>query len=177
MKILYQNLTLKACSKETIARADDVFSYIDSDFENYGTDKKSVKTKGMEVAILEQEKDGTFKDLFDSISADTDSLVMTQAQIIEFCKSHKDKLSNDWYNFLLFKENSEFFVADVHVRSDGLGVRVRRLSGDDVWLAGYRGRFVVPQLALSPSDTLTPKTFAECPFCGNKVEICMLKVI
>lgn len=104
MKTLYTNITIKPVSKDTIARADDVFAYIDSDFENYDTDKKSLKTEETKVAVLEVEKDGTFKDIFDSISKDTDSLCLTQAQIIEFVKNEKDKLRDgEFSTFFLFK--------------------------------------------------------------------------
>lgn len=153
MKILYTNLKLPACSASTIARADDIFSYIDSDFENYGTDKKSPKTKETEVAVLEMDKDGTLADIFGSISKDTGSMVMTQAQIIEFVKTHKDKLRTDYYSsFFLFKVGNEFFVARVDLLVDGsLSAGVGHFSRGGVWYAEYRPRVVVPQLALGNS--------------------------
>lgn len=158
MKTLYQNLKLKTCASDTIARADTVFSYIDSDFENWDTDKKSPKTKETEVAVLEMTKDATFTEMF----THPEDMVLTQAQIIEFVKEHKDKLCTDGYNtFFLFKVDSCFFVARARFGDDGrLGVFVSRFSDDDVWCAEHRHRIVVPQLALkhfdsSPSDTLS----------------------
>jgi hypothetical protein len=51
--------------------------------------------------------------------------------------------------FFLFKVGSEFFVVAVYLFSDDrLGVRVRRLSLDRIFLAKKRHRLVVPQLAL-----------------------------
>lgn len=164
MKIIHQNLPLKACSNATIARADDVFSYIDSDFTDWKTDVKSEKTAATEMAMLEMDKDGTFADIFGSISKDTESMVMTQAQIIEFMKSHKKELRTDSYStFFLFKVKSEFFVARVFLYSGGALVAcVYRFSYDFVWSAECRRRVVVPQpalgdvdLSLSPSDALT----------------------
>lgn len=161
MKTLNQNIKLKATKgKETIVRADDVFTrYIDSDFENYGTDKKGVATEDMEMAVLEQDKNGTLKEIFVSIHKDLDSMVMTQEQIITFCKDHKELLHPTWYTFFLFKSNNEFFVARVYVSSGGLGVCVYRFSRDSVWFADRRRRFVVPQLALSDSESLAPRPF------------------
>lgn len=145
MKTIKQNVKLPACSKENIARSDDTFSYIDPDFINWKTDVISPKTEEAEVAVLEQAENGTFAQLFASISKDTDSLAMTQAQIVEFCRSHEDLLSKDWYTFFLFKVGDEFFVARVYFDFRGLlGVHAYRLSDDGAWNAGYRRRFVVP---------------------------------
>lgn len=156
MKLLHQNILLPACSNATIARAKDVFTgWIDSDFVNYGTDVKSPKTKATKIAVLEMTKDGTFKDIF----TNPEEMCMTQAQIVEFCRNHKDKLNQDWYTFFLFKVGNEFFVARVRVRSDGLSGDADRFSDDGVWDAVCRHRVVVPQLALknsSASDTLAP---------------------
>jgi hypothetical protein len=71
---------------------------------------------------------------------------MTQGQIIEFCKNHKEELGQNWYNFFLIKENDEYFVADVHVHSDGLKAVVVRFVNGDVWSAEFRLRVFVPQL-------------------------------
>lgn len=158
MKKLYTNVKIPATSKLTIARADDVFSYIDSDFENYGTDKKSPNTNAVDVAVLGIDKNGTFVDIFGSISKDTNSMVMTQAQIIEFLKKHEDKLCKEWYTFFLFKVDKEFFVAYVDFDDVGqLLVRVDRFSFGSVWDAELLHRFVVPQLALGnlKSDPLS----------------------
>ena len=183
MKILHQNLTLSACSKETIARADDVFTgWIDSDFTNWNTDVKSPRTDATEIAVLEIDKNGTFADIFGSISKNTDSMAMTQAQIINFVKSHEDKLRRDGYGtFFLFKVGEEFFVAHVFFGDAGqLEVSVRRLSYGYVWRAEFRPRIVVPKLALkdsgsSPSDTLKLGYFVNCPSCGHQLEISEVK--
>lgn len=166
MKTLHQNLPIPACSKDTIARADDVFTgYIDSDFTNWNLDVKSPKTEAMEVAVLEMDKDATFKEMFGSVSKDTDSMCMTQAQIITFMKEHKDKLRTDGYGTLfLFKNGVDFFVANVYFDDVGqLGVYADRLSRDGVWYAEARRRIVVLATAIqthisSPSDALSALT-------------------
>lgn len=177
MKILYKDINIPALKgSKTIARADEVFtSYIDSDFENYGTDKKGVKTEAAPLAVLEIEKDGTFKEIFESFG-NPEELVLSQEQIIKFCEDHKDKLRQGGYGtFFLFKTNEEFFVAGVHVDSDGLSVRAHRFSVGGVWGAEYRRRVVVPQLTLKNldsghSDSLTLSRAIEvCKENGYKV--------
>lgn len=181
MKTIHQNIKLPALtSKKTLAKCG--WSYVDSDFKNWGTDKAGPKTKEAKFAVLEMDKDGTFKQIFDSINPDTDSMVMSQEQIIHFCENNKDKFHDSYYaNFFLFKVGSQFFVARVRVRGDGsLEVHIGRLSYDSGWYAERRHRVVVPQLALDPSETMTlspsdTQTLcdlgAPCPNCGELVRI------
>lgn len=174
MKTLHQNLIINTCSNETIARADSLFSYIDSDFENYGTNKKSPKTEEIRVAVLEMTKDVTFAQMFNK----PDEMTLTQAQIIQFVKNHKDKLKKGGYsNFFLFKTGDKFFVAHVSFDDDGrLEVRVRRFSDDYVWRAERRRRVVVPQLALKHFETTDTLTLGErCPYCQNLVKVTLSK--
>lgn len=155
MKILHQNLIIPPCSKATIAKATDVFTgYIDSDFKNWKLDVASPKTPKTELAVLEIAENGTFAELFGSISKDTDSLCVTQAQILAFIKKHRDKLAIDWKsNFFLFKAGDGLFVAGARFDDSGrLRVLVYRFSYDGVWGARRRRRVVVPQLALKNSD-------------------------
>lgn len=177
MKILYKDINIPALKgSKTIARADDVFTnYIDSDFENYGTDKKGAKTEAAPLAVLEIEKDGTFKEIFESFG-NPEELVLSQEQIIKFCEEHKDKLQQGGYStFFLFKTNEEFFVARVLVGRDDLRVYVHRFSFDDVWGAEGRRCVVVPQLTLKNldsghSDSLTLSRAIEvCKENGYKV--------
>lgn len=167
MQLLHSNIKIPACSKDTIARADDVFtSWIDSDFTNWGTDVKSPKTEETELAVFEVDKDRTFKDIFGSISKNTDSMCLTQAQIIAFVKEHKDKLrTEEWATFFLFKVNDEVFVAGVRLDSDERPrAGVYRVSSGYVWDAGRRPRVVVPGNCVpqtpspSHSDTLSTLT-------------------
>lgn len=158
MKKLYENLQLKACSKADISDAKSIFTgWLDSDFKNWNL-KDECDANPMEMAVLEMDKDATFKEIF----TDPEKMIVTQGQILSFVQNHKDKLRTDGYaTFFLFKAGNEFFVVDVYFRDDGLlEVNVDRFSHGLVWDAGYRHRIVVPQLALSDlepssSDTLT----------------------
>lgn len=138
--------------KETIARADDVFeAYIDPDFEEWETDKKGAEAEEQDIAVCEMTKDGTFAQIF----SDPERMAMTQGQIVQFCRNHKDMLRKDGCATLfLFKSGADFFVA--YVRFDvreRLGAFAYRFSVGDVWSAERRCRFVIPQLAL---DSVSP---------------------
>lgn len=165
MKLLTEKILLPATSgKKTIAQAKDVFSWIDLDFKEWGTDVKGKATKELAVSVYENDKDRTFKEMF---TGDLDSLCLTQEQIIEFGR----QAEVGWY-FLLFKVASEFFVARVSRNADGnRGVNVNRFSDDHVWFAEFRGRVVVPQLALKSSDSepLPLGNFFPCPHCGENI--------
>lgn len=165
MKTLYKDIKIKATEgKKTIARSD-LFSYIDSDFENYGTDKIGNPTEEINLAVLEMGKDATLAQIF----SDKESMALSQEQILDFCENHRDKLRQDGYaTFFLFKVGEKFFVAYVYVRDDGrLWVCAGRLDDDDVWRAEHRHRVVVPQHALKNSDSGTLKTSALGHFCPN----------
>lgn len=161
--------------KETIARADDIFYWIDSDFEKWETDKKGVKTAEMELAVCEMTENQTFAQIFTK----PEEMSLSQGQIIEFCKNNKEDLRKEGYSTLfLYKVDSKFFVAFVDVHSGGLYVDVREFSSGGVWGGGNRRRFVIPQLALgnldsgtlnfSPSDYLQ-KAIEEVKSAGYKV--------
>lgn len=157
MKTLYTNIHINS-SPSSIVDATDIFSYIDSYFKIWKTDQKMCQIKHDALKVFELAEDMTFKQMF----ADPENQHLSQSEIIEFCKNHRDKLSQDWCTFFLFKANDQFFVARVRFADDGsLDAYVYRLEDDYVWDAEYRHRVVVPQLAteaVSP-DSLTLTTF------------------
>lgn len=134
---------------ETILDAKDMFGYIDSDFKGYGADEAGPATKVMPVDVYEMAKDATFAQMFGSLSSDLNALCLTQAQIKNFVRKHRNWLRTDGYGtFFLFKSKNNFFVANVLVHSDGtLRVHVYQLGYSVVWYAVHRHRVVAPQLA------------------------------
>lgn len=126
--------------KETIADSN-LFSYIDSDFKNWGLNIPDKETKAMNLDIVELTKDATFGQMFKNPEKQT----MTQGQILEFVKNHKENLCQNWYTFFLFKVGNKFFVAFVSLGDDGgLEVHVREFSYDYVWGGERRRRLVMP---------------------------------
>lgn len=149
-------IEIPALKGKRVIADSKLFYYIDSDFRNYRADKPGIATKKMKLDVFELDKDATFAQM---MAADN---LLTQEQILYFIERHKELLRQDGYaTFFPFKSGEEVFVAGVYVDDGGcLGVVVRRFSDDGAWNAGYRPRFVLPQLILtnsepSPSDTLT----------------------
>ena len=143
-----ETLFLDECDgQQTVTNSKNVFYSIDNDFKNYGANEKGIATKKMAVEVHELVKNGKFTQIFGSLNSDLDKLCLTQDQILNFIKNHKNWLRKDGYGtFFLFKSNGKFFVADVDVVSGGLRVLVCHFGIDYVWSAEDRYRFVVPQL-------------------------------
>ena len=135
---------------ETLASANDVFSSISPDFENWGCDKVEPETSEVVVEVYEQIEDATYPEIFGSVSQNLDRLVLTTPQIKNFVVNHTKGylLEAEWTCFrFLFKAGDEFFVADVRILSDGnRDVRVTRFLDGSVRHAEYHHRIVVPQL-------------------------------
>lgn len=154
MNTLYQHIKLPALKGKPIAKAIEVFGYIDSDFKDYQMDSKA---NAMEVAVLELTEDMTFEQMF------FESQVLTQSQIIEFCKTHKDKLkTGGWATFFLFKVDNDFFVAGVYFHDGGqLQVYVDQFENACVWYGDYRFRVVVPNLSITKSDSMLSRFWSK----------------
>ncbi len=140
-----QSVTLAATSgTATITQSGDVFGYIDPDFAGWGTDQPGVDTPEAPVDVYEQTKNGNFPQLFMSLPDDLRSLCLTQGQIVEFCREHREQLRQDGYATLfLFEAGGELFVAIVNVFDGQLRVLVLRFECDGVWNADRRHRVVV----------------------------------
>lgn len=143
-------LGIPACDgARTIAQAIDVFrADIDPGFKHWGLDvaSASAATPAVRVQVHELVKDGTFAQMFNSLSGDLDKLVVTQHQVIEFCKKYESWMKNDCTTFFLLKVGSEFFVVYVGVHSGGLAVDVRRFDCGSMWYAERCYRLVFPQI-------------------------------
>jgi hypothetical protein len=135
---------------DTLARAADVFRYIDSNFKNWACDVEGQATEATAVQVYEMVENVTLHKMFGGFEVEADHLSLTQAQIKHFVERYPDWLKRGGNGtFFLFKVGSEFFVAAVYYFSDGrLGVRARRFSLDRIFLAKKRHRLVVPRLAL-----------------------------
>ena len=140
----------------TIAEATDVFTgYLNPDFENWGTNQAGADTEATKVDVLEMTKNGSYSQLFGSLGRDLLSLCLTQPQIVEFHRTHREHLRQEGYGtFFLFavkRENEEeydLFVAFVYVSGGRLKAFVSRFTNGHVWLADDRRRLVVKQQAI-----------------------------
>ena len=145
-----QVLVIDACDgTNVLADAKDVFAYTDPDLKNWKADQEGSASSETFVEVYEMEKkDGTFLQMFGSLSSDLQKLCLTQDQIIGFVKKHRQWLRTDGYGtFFLFMSNEQHFVAFVRFSDGRLDVRVRRFGYSYVWRADSHRRVVVPQLA------------------------------
>lgn len=135
---------------EILADAKDMFpAGIDSDLKNWGADEPGQLTAETPVDVYEMKQNATFSQMFGELSADVKKLCLTQHQIKDFVKKHRNWLRTEGYaTFFLFESNGNFFVAGVGFGSgDRLFVGVVRFGRSVVWSAEDRHRVVVPQLA------------------------------
>ncbi|MCB9810647.1 MAG: hypothetical protein H6779_02240 [Candidatus Nomurabacteria bacterium] len=130
----------------TLAEAEDVFTgYLDSDFKNWSTDVSGEDTNEVTVDVHEMTRNGTYETLFESLG-DPRQLALSQGQIVEFCRNHRDSLRQGGYGtFFLFEVNGVLFVARVLVDVGLLKARVFRFDDGNVWNADDRRRLVVQQ--------------------------------
>jgi hypothetical protein len=131
--------------QETLARATDVFRYVDSNFEHWNCDLAGPPTGETLVQVYEMVRDSTFQEMFGGFGVALDRLALTQAQIKQFARRYPDWLKKGGNGTLfLFKAGGAFFVAAVYFFSDGrLGVRVRSLTLERVFRAMKRHRLVL----------------------------------
>lgn len=166
-----QPLTIAPCDgKETIAGASDVFGYIDSNFKRVGCDLPGPPTGETQTCVYEMAKDGTFVELFGDFGEETNRLVLTQPQIIQFVRRHGRWLKRGGNGtFFLFKVSHEYFVAAVYFFLDGrIGVRARCFALERIFRAGKQHRLVVPRLTSVPcfSAPLSKKSLRDFSFWG-----------
>jgi hypothetical protein len=130
----------------TIAKAKNVFKgFLDPQFKNFGTDVvvDNAHTSMVDVYVIN--RDGIFSQIFGSLG-DPLSLCLTQAQVVEFCRSHRDQLRMSGYStFFLCKGEVELFVASVRVTASQLEVHMGHFGDVTVFDAGYHRRLVVRQ--------------------------------
>lgn len=137
-------------STETLADAQDMFSYIDPILKDLENGTKEVVTPEVAVEIYEQIKDADYRTIFGSISQNTDRLVLTTSQIKSFVINHtKDYIlkAEEWTCFrFLFKSGGEFFVADIRILLNGeRNIRITRFTDGSIRHSKYHHRIVVPK--------------------------------
>lgn len=139
-----ENLTIEALNGKAItSEAKKTFQSGDF-FRNWGLDDSEIATAETKLAVYEITADVTFSQMFSSLADNLDRIVMTQNQIIQFCKEHATWLRPGSYaNFFLIKKGGKYFVVDVYYDS-GLNIQAYNFDINYVWCAVDRHRLVVP---------------------------------
>ncbi len=129
--------------------AHDVFDgNIDPDFRNWGADEPGKPTLATKVEVLELERDGTFPQMFGSLSHDLDRLCLTPAQIRGFARKYRDWFRLDGRaTFFLYWSHGHLFVAFAYLSVSGkLRASVSRFERGYARDAELSNRVVVPKL-------------------------------
>ena len=153
-----KTITIPPLTGERQIKSSNLFNYIDRVFND--CEIEIVKTEELKVDVLLLDENKIFGQIF----TNPDKMCLTQDQILSFVENDRELLSKNEDTFFLFKNNNNFFVAHVRVRSDGLLVLRNRLDDSYGWYARYCHCVVVPQLA----ETSMPRP--EC-FDPLKLEI------
>ncbi len=139
---------------ETLWGASEVFTgFRDPDLLKWNLDLPGKATLAISTAVSEVIEDGTFGEIYGSLSDDLNKLRLSQAQIKHFARLHYYKFDPDrWATFLLFtrqdepvnEDQSNLFVASVCIRDLKLLVVVRKFSREHILEATGRPRIVTP---------------------------------
>lgn len=153
MKKIYTITIPPTTGKELICNATG-FTYIDSDFKNWGLDKEEQPKEEMKFDVMQLTEDMTFKQMFTNF----EKMVMTQEQILACEKQNTESITNF---YLIQKNDGEYYVVHAYNPASGRGVGVHRFDSCHVWLAVGTYRLVVPQhvpetLGTSDTQTLVP---------------------
>lgn len=129
---------------EVLANAEDVFVYIDLEFEKQ--DKPGPATEEVTVAVYELALDATYAEMLGSLSENLRESCLTQAQIKGFARKYSSWMGR--VCLFLFESHEQFFLADVNIDdSNGeLEIHLGEFNDPIRCNADYRDRVVVPQL-------------------------------
>jgi hypothetical protein len=132
--------------RDAIYEEDEVFSYRDINFAVYDLNRPEKSTPKTVVQIKKISKSATASVIFESLSSNLDTLCLSQAQIIYFCRNYRSKLSLNGATIFLIKEYGRYFAVYVRYTSVGLRVFVQHLEDNHIW-HGEGGYYVViPQI-------------------------------
>lgn len=105
---------------ELIATANDVFFFIDEDFDELTDSSEMYGTKETRVSIFRIRKSAKYNQLFTSCAEkDLDALCLTQHQIKAFVEDHGEQIERDNLFFFLFRDEGNYFVATVLIDANG----------------------------------------------------------
>ena len=126
-----------------------LFSYIDSDFENWNVDEGVFDS--VPLKAVKREKDFKFSDVFD------DTHYCSQSDAIDWIEKNKEEILNTGYYYFFPLKNSKGvrFVAYAFERGGKVKLRVLKFTSDSVWDAEHGGVIILPQRTLNLDKTLS----------------------
>lgn len=134
----------------TIAEANELLTYIDSDYDNWGLNHRSEAKSVTALQLFETVGDMYFGKAFEHFDRNLRDLCLTQHQILEFIRFHHEWLIKTGRStfFLMERWKNEFFVVGVFACRGGWGSHVHDFSStrNYVWVGRSKRRIVVPRL-------------------------------
>ncbi|KKU47546.1 MAG: hypothetical protein UX67_C0034G0011 [Candidatus Woesebacteria bacterium GW2011_GWF2_46_8] len=127
-----------------IARAEKIFKEIDADFRKWELDRHGKRTDTILVDVYELVSDAVFLDMFSCISLEWDKLVMTQSQVIWFCRKYPKWIRRIHPTLFLMDEFDDYYIASIRYYRPDLHAGVFHFSYDYNWKSKYPPRIVVP---------------------------------
>ncbi len=129
----------------TIMCAGEYFRYIDPDFKKWGLDRPGKQTSETLLSVYEITADSMFTRIFANLNTSWPELVLTQSQIIWFCRKYPAQLSGDIQpTFFLMMDYREYFVVSVRRYWSYLHIGVFRARYNFIWLGKLKPRVVIP---------------------------------
>lgn len=133
----------------------ELFSYIDSDFENWNIDEGV--SDSVPLKAVKQEKNFRFSDVFSKND------YVSQEDVIKWIEENKQEIlkTGYYYFFLLMNSQGVRFFAYAFKYYGKVELFVHEFTDDDVWRAEYGNVIILPQRTLnldkplSSSETLT----------------------
>lgn len=132
----------------TVTQSVDVFATDDPHFHSLGTDVPGPDTAPGTALVYEIKKDGNFVSLFSSFGNNWRRRLLTQGQVVAFCREHRDCLRQDGFGtlFACQVEGAELPVVFVVRTSAGrLKVLVDPWNHGLIWHDDRRHRVIVVQ--------------------------------
>ncbi|PKM91815.1 hypothetical protein CVU82_01245 [Candidatus Falkowbacteria bacterium HGW-Falkowbacteria-1] len=145
----YDSRTIDALDGSiAIIDSEDIFrAYIDPKFKELGLDKPGLSTPKITVEVYKLVDDKKIGDIFVSFGVNLDKLVMSQSQIVFFCKRNYLRIcGNEYAYFFLIKEKNKYHVVNVDIYSDGIGVEIVHFDQKRILLSDDFYHVVVPQV-------------------------------
>jgi hypothetical protein len=144
-----ENLVIEALDGSMyIVDAEDTFtSHIEGDFKAWALIGCNVATPETIVDVDEIVSDAILAQIFFGLTHDLEKIVMTQHQIIVFCRKYPHWLREEKFStFFLTKVRREYLVIRVGISNSGPGASVIRFGDSKVLDGEARRRVVYPRL-------------------------------
>jgi len=131
--------------QDFIAGVPGRFAYVDRDFEFFGLNTYSPATAETSLEVLDFNGDCPLHKIFYRISNNLEKIIISQTQIIQFCKKYPEDLSRKYANFFITRVELEYFVIRLYYLFDGFHFHVSPLRDKQNYWSydNCRPRFVL----------------------------------